>query len=138
MKKRVFDTTLINLFGEDDYKNHIYVGRHFWYSFHKNTDEYILTQQTFSKLCVTFIRGDVMFYVLEGYPEREFSTKMDSVMCRFLILDELDPHKEMKLNDIDMYRFDDRFTNILNFDNTDIDVADDYYDIDFYLKHGKS
>jgi hypothetical protein len=129
MKKRIIKTDLLSLFGRKDASNHVWIGRKFWYYFPHLSDEFLLTGKYLLRFTITYIRSNVYFYVLDDYPEIEFHCTADSAIGLLMMVDELDPIKEMSNWNVDLtkYRFDDKITKIVNFDNSDIDIPEDYY-----------
>jgi hypothetical protein len=129
MKKKIIQTDLLSLFGKKDASNHVFVGRKFWYYFASTSNEFLLTQKNLLRFTITHIRSGVYFYTLDDVPEVEFHCEQGSAIGLLMIVDELDPIKEMSNWNADLtkYRFDDRITKIINFDNSDIDIPEDYY-----------
>lgn len=128
MKKKIIKTDLISLFGKKDASDHVFIGRKFWYDFTSTSKEFLLAKKNLLRLTITYIRSGVYFYTLDDVPEVEFHCDANSAMGLMMIVDELDPIKEMtNWEDLTKYRFDDRITKIINFDNSDIDISENYY-----------
>ena len=129
MKKKIIKTDLLSLFGRKDAHNHVWVGRKFWYCFSHLSDEFLLTRKYLLRFTITYIRSNVYFYVLDGSPEIEFHCTADSAIGLLMMVDELDPIKEMSNWNVDLtkYRFDDKITKIVNFDNSDVDISEYFY-----------
>lgn len=128
MKKKIIKTDLLSLFGIKDANNHVFVGRKFWHFFASTSKEFLLVKKNFLRFTITHIRSGVYFYTLDDAPEVEFHCDKGSAIGLTMIVDELDPIKEMvNWENVTKYRFDDRITKIINFDNSDIDVPEDYY-----------
>ena len=123
-RKKLVQTDLISLFGELYYKNHLYVGRELWLKTDVGSPEYNVTHQEWNKIVITYIRTGVVFYSIVGYPEHEFYGLMGSMKVMKMKVAELDPSAEIDTNAfvLKQVRFDDTFTNIINFDNRDIEI----------------
>lgn len=126
MKKKIIRTDLLSLFGRKDASNHVFVGRKFWYYFASTSDEFLLAKKHLLRFTITHIRSGVYFYILDDAPEVEFHCDKDSAIGVLMIVDELDPIKEMSNWNVDLtkYRFDDKITKIVNFDNSDVDISE--------------
>ena len=131
MKRKIINTDLISLFGEQDYINHLYVGREFWLRTEIGTPEYNVSYKELNKIVITYIRTGVIFYTIVGYPEIEFYAAVGSLKVMRMKVAELDPVNEIDITvfDLDRVRFDDKLTKIVNFDNSDkeIDVPDEIF-----------
>lgn len=131
-KKKVINADLITLFGISDYSNHITVGRKYYSYFPDGSREinYIGGNGRHLKLTVTYVRSGIFFFTLDDKPDKEFNCHIDSYRGIHLIVETLDPELELHWqSDLNMYRFNDMFTKILNFNNEDVEVPDDYYDV---------
>ena len=123
-KKKIVGTDLISLFGELFYKDHLYVGRELWLKTDIGTPEYEVTHEEWNKIVITYIRTGVMFYTIVGHPEQEFYALIGSMKVMKMKVAELDPYKELDTTVfiLRQVRFDDKFTSIINFDNSDVEI----------------
>ena len=94
VQKYRVSTRLESLFG-NKYKNHIIVGKKFWWFFDCNTQIFKLTQQHWNKLEITYIRSGVVFYAVENVTG-EFHFDIDSIMAMQLEPEFLDPKKDLR------------------------------------------
>ena len=115
MKPKTLSTKMKDLYGVNEYHNHINVGDEFW------TDaDFIqeLTNRKWNKIHVTYVRSGAMFFTIEDsdVPEQYMGTK--SFVAAVMIKAKINPYMEFPdREDINNYRFDDRFTKVINFDN---------------------
>lgn len=124
MKRKIINTTLIDLFGEKDFINHLYVGRELWLKTEIGTPEYNVSHEELTKIVITYIRTGVIFYNVVGHPETEFYGIIGSMKVMTMKVAELDPVQEVDTNvfDLNLVRFDDELTKIIGFDNSDKEV----------------
>ena len=140
-KKTRYSTALNDLYGKK-YKEHIEVGREYWWCFPENSDVYKQTGKHWNKLKISCYRSRVYFYVLcddTYYPECHFDE--NSILAETLEYAQIDPMKDLDWSSLKMSKEDlekkycfaaDR-TEVLNWDNSeesDIDESKiDYFDI---------
>lgn len=119
VKKYSVSTKLESLFGKN-YKEHIRVGKKFWWFFDCNTQVFKLSQQHWNKLEVTYIRAGVVFYTIENI-DGEFHFEIDSIMAMGLEPEFLDPQKDLgsTIKHLEMFYFNSERTQIINFENTE-------------------
>lgn len=119
VKKYNVTTQLSGLFGEN-YKEHIQVGKKFWWFFDGNSQVFKLSNQHWNKLEITYIRSGVVFYTIENV-DGEFHFEIDSIMAMGLEPDVLDPQKELgaTIEHLEMFYFNSERTQIINFENTE-------------------
>ena len=112
-------TQLAGLFG-DNYKEHIQVGKKFWWLFDGNSQVFKLTNQYWNKLEITYIRAGVVFYTVENI-DGEYHFEIDSIMAMGLEPEFLDPQKELgaTIEHLEMFYFKSEKTQIINFENTE-------------------
>ena len=116
MKAKTLSTTMKDLYGLNYYHEHINVGDEFW------TDAGFiqeLTHHKWNKIHVTYVRSGAMFFIVEDadIPEQYMGTK--SFAASVMIKAKIDPRQEFPDRpDIDDFRFDDTFTEVVNFDNS--------------------
>ena len=124
MKRKIINTTLIDLFGEKDFINHLYKGRELWLRTEIGTPEWNVSHEELTKIVITYIRTGVIFYTVVGHPETEFYAASGSMKVMCMKVAELDPVNEVNTDvfDLNRVRFDDKITKIINFDNSDKDV----------------
>ena len=136
-KKQTIETTMESLYGED-YKIHIEIGKKFWVLFPKNHPVAMLTHQCEHIIKMTFYRSEHWFYKVVGFdevPEQCFHE--DSLLPQLMYPTELNPKKDIpkfanRKYAEQKYRFNDRHTNIIDWDNseytdTDIDLSSIFY-----------
>lgn len=70
-KKYILSTKLCDLYGNDNYEQHIEVGKEYWYYFGTDSDVGRKYGPGDYKLKVTYIRSGCLFYVLSDYPDIE-------------------------------------------------------------------
>ncbi len=149
-KKRHFSTSLVRLYGDERYIDHITVGRAYWYCWGSETDVYRHTKKHWNKIIVTYIRSGVVFYFLPefpDYPEQYFPT--NCFMAMNLEYAEFNPVKDLDwtafTNDDEYtkedlekrYCFDDERTQVIDWDNSREGEIDDN-DLDLFdLLHVK-
>ena len=129
MKAKTLSTIMKDLYGVNEYHKYIHVGDEFW-----SDAPFIqeLTNKKWNKIRVTYIRSGVMFFTIEDtdIPEQYIPTK--SFAAAIMIKAKIDPHKEFPYrDDLDYYRFDDKFTEVVNFDNRENKEIDDEYELLF-------
>lgn len=119
VRKYNVTTQLAGLFG-DNYKQHIQVGKKFWWLFDCNSQVFKLTNQYWNKLEITYIRAGVVFYTIENI-DGEFHFEIDSIMAMGLEPEVLDPQKELgaTIEHLEMFYFKSEKTKIINFENTE-------------------
>lgn len=71
---------LRNLYDEE-YAEHIKVGDRFRCNFSSDDEEYRFTKNGEATIVITYIRSGVVFYIIEGHPEKEFHFHIHSVMA---------------------------------------------------------
>ena len=118
-----------DLYGVNEYHEHIHVGDEFW-----SDAPFIqeLTGKKWNKIRATYVRSGVMFFTTEhtDIPEQYMATK--SFAAAVMIRAKIDPYKEFSdRDDLDFYRFDDKFTEVVNFDNREDKEIDDEYELLF-------
>lgn len=119
VKKYNVTTQLSGLFGEN-YKEHIQVGKKFWWFFDDNSQVFKLTNQHWNKLEITYIRAGVVFYTIENI-DGEYHFEIDSIMAMGLEPEFLDPQKDLGtiIDYLEMFYFNSERTQIINFENTE-------------------
>jgi hypothetical protein len=119
VKKYNVTTRLEGLFGKN-YKEHIQVGKKFWWFFDGNSQVFKLTNQHWNKLEITYIRAGVVFYAVENVTG-EFHFEIDSIMAMQLEPEILDPQKDLgdTIEHLEMFYFNSERTQIINFENTE-------------------
>ena len=119
VKKYNVTTRLEGLFGKN-YKEHIQVGKKFWWFFDGNSQVFKLTQQHWNKLEITYIRAGVVFYTIE-YIDDEYHFEIDSIMAMQLEPEFLDPQKDLDstVEHLEKFYFNSEKTQIINFENTE-------------------
>jgi hypothetical protein len=119
VKKYNVTTQLSGLFGKN-YKEHIQVGKKFWWFFDGNSQVFKLSNQHWNKLEITYIRAGVVFYTIENV-DGEFHFEIDSIMAMGLEPEFLDPQKELSatIEHLEMFYFNSERTQIINFENTE-------------------
>ena len=131
VKRTTLSTRILDLYGRDEYHLHIEVNREYWYYFageNKISDKY---GPGWYKLKVTYIRSGCMFYTLPDYPDiEEDFCSIRSFMASVFELAEIDPIKDLKINEdnsyLKKYRFDDTRTIVKNWDNSEyMEINDD-------------
>ena len=117
IKKYNVTTRLEGLFGKN-YKEHIQVGKKFWWFFDGNSEVFKLTNQHWNKLEVAYIRAGVVFYTIENV-EEEFHFEIDSIMAMQLEPEFLDPQKDLgsTVEHLEKFYFNSERTQIINFEN---------------------
>ena len=136
IKKTTISTSMGSLYGKKKYHEYIRVGETYIYWFPENSDVGRFTGKTWVKFTVTYIRSNVAFYILPDYPDfEEHSFSVKSIMAEQMMPIVLDPYKEEfdKIWNIDLkrYRFDDSYTDVINFDNSE-EVEVDENDITIF------
>lgn len=115
VKAKTYSTTLKDLYGVDGYAERIKVGDEFWTdALHIEN----LTGKKWNKVKVSYVRSGIVFFnvVGEELPEQYFP--IDSFDVAMFIKARLDPYKDLeKMPGLDRCRFDDRLTEVVNFDN---------------------
>lgn len=133
MKRITFGTTLQDLYGKDEYPNHVEVGRCYWTFFATCMNPEICekTNSHWLKIKITYIRSGVAFYTICGYENEipENALFLTSIRAAQLEPVELDPIKELphlfdNERQYKLYRFDDDRTVIVNYDNEDKEVEE--------------
>lgn len=119
VKKYNVTTRLESLFGKN-YKEHIQVGKKFWWFFDGNSQVFKLTQQYWNKLEITYIRAGVVFYTIENIDD-EYHFEIDSIMAMQLEPEFLDPQNDLgaTIDHLEMFYFKSEKTQIINFENTE-------------------
>ena len=119
VKKYNVTTRLEGLFGKN-YKEHIQVGKKFWWFFDGNSQVFKLTQQHWNKLEITYIRAGVVFYTIEHIDD-EYHFEIDSIMAMQLEPEFLDPQKDLgsTVEYLEKFYFNSERTQIINFENTE-------------------
>ena len=119
VKKYNVSTRLEGLFGKN-YKEHIQVGKKFWWFFDGNSQVFKLTNQHWNKLEITYIRAGVVFYAVENITG-EFHFEIDSIMAMQLEPEILDPQKDLgaTIDHLEMFYFNSERTQVINFENTE-------------------
>lgn len=122
VKKTVFGTRLIDLYGKDC-EDRVIAGKRYWYWFGEQEKIYELTNEHWHLVEITYVRSGVAFYVISGYEEQipEAFMMFGSFMIRELEPEILDPCKDLShFGDIlnSSCCFDDSRTKIVNFDNS--------------------
>lgn len=130
LKRKSFSTTLVDLYGRDNYQSHIEEGREYWWCFPHTSEIYEKTHQDWHKLKVTYVRSKCFFYVFTDTDamDEQFCA-VDSIMGASLVFAELDPSNDLEfVSELSMhlYRFNDEKTVIKNWDNDEyVEVDDD-------------
>ncbi len=133
--KKCFSTVVSDLWGRDNYQEHIVVGREFWWCYPSAHDIAILARRNWVKIKVTYIRSGCMFYICPDFPyiDEQFCA-IDSVFASTLILAEIDPIKDLgdKLGDIEAaklkYCFNTDHTVVHNWPNErEIEIDENKY-----------
>lgn len=125
LKKTCFSTKLSDLYGIDNYQNHIEVNREYWYYFFGDCDICNTYGTGWYKIKVTYIRSKCMFYIFSDYPDMpEQFCPINCFLASCLVFAEIDPLKDLKnemSKNIDYnkikYCFDDKHTIVKNWDN---------------------
>ena len=124
LNKIFLSTQLRDLYGKDEYQNHIKVGREYWaYVTYKSDD----IKTGWYKIRITYIRSGCMFYV---FSDHNYGEDYAPVKCFWTsVLEEviLDPIKELNFTESDekLYYFNDERTKIINWSNEKIIETDD-------------
>lgn len=119
VQKYKVSTRLESLFGKK-YKDHIIVGKKFWWFFDCNTQVFKLTNQHWNKLEITYIRAGVVFYTIENVTG-EFYFDINSIMAMQLEPEFLDPQTELgaTIEHLERFYFNSERTQVINFKNTE-------------------
>ena len=109
-------TVLYDLYGEDNYQDHIEIGREYWCLFPASD---IIKYSGWYKIKITYIRSNCVFYVFSDHPEiSEQFCGINSFLISSLEFAELDPEKDLKLDNVEImkkvYYFDDTRTIVHN------------------------
>lgn len=138
-KKIRYSTVLEDLYGKEDYKKHLEVGREYWWYWPGSSDVFEHTHEHWTKIKITFERSGVYFYVLPDYPDfTEHFFPVDCFLASHLQYAEIDPMKDLVWdngvnNELSReylekrYYFSDEKTVVLNWDNSpesEIDESD--------------
>ena len=75
--------TLGKIYGEHNYHKYVESGEKYKYMFDSGSGEAILAGKCYLEITITGIRSGVVFYTVEGHPEKEFHCDLKSVMCAF-------------------------------------------------------
>lgn len=76
--------TLKDIYGERSYHKYVESGEKYKYLFSSTSEEALLTGKCYLEITITHIRSGVVFYTIEGHPEKEFHCDLKSAMCAFL------------------------------------------------------
>ena len=119
VQKYKVTTRLEGLFGKN-YKEHIQVGKKFWWFFDGNSQVFKLTNQHWNKMEITYIRSGVVFYTIENV-DGEYHFAIDSIMAMQMEPEFLDPQKDLgaTIDHLEMFYFNSERTQIVNFENTE-------------------
>ena len=111
-------TRLEGIFGKN-YKDHIQIGKKYWWFFGENSQVYKQTHQHWNKLEITYIRSGVVFYIVENV-EAEYHFELESIMAMQIEPEFFDPVEELgkKIDDLSGIYFNSERTVIVNFENS--------------------
>ena len=140
VKKTSLSTQLVDLYGRDKYQSHIEIGREYWWCWPTNSDVYRHTHQTWNKIRITYQRAGASFYVLTDfpdYPEHYFDD--NTIFAETLEFAQIDPMKDVDWGERNKskeylekrYRFYDKRTEVLNWDNSEESNIEES-EIDFF------
>ena len=126
IKKTRFSTMLSDLYGRDNYQEHLIIGREYWWNFPETSDVYRATGRFWNKLKITYRRSGCIFYKIIDAPNiDEQFCPVSCFLSSTLIFADLDPIKDLpfiKEEGIEkcqqIYCFDDTRTIIHNWDNS--------------------
>lgn len=123
IKKTTYSTQICDLYGRNDYANHIELNREYWWMWPEDSDVARYTGQCWNKLKVSYLRSGCVFYILPEFPDfGEHFFAASCFLASTLILADINPEKDIKFEeDIEMakkkYRFDDTRTVVNNWPN---------------------
>ena len=126
MKKICLSTVLCDLYGKDNYKDHIEIGREYW-GFFPVSDN--IKYSGWYKIKITYIRSNCVFYIFSDHPEiPEDFCGINSFLMSRIEFAELDPEKDLKLDNVEMmkkvYYFDDTRTIVHNWpEDKEMDIS---------------
>ena len=126
IKKTRFSTMLSDLYGRDNYQEHLIVGREYWWNFPETSDVYRATGRFWNKLRITYRRSGCIFYkIIDAHNLDEQFCPVSCFLSSTLIFADLDPIEDLpfiKEEGIEkcqqIYCFDDTRTVIHNWDNS--------------------
>lgn len=81
LKKRY---TLKDIYGKNSCYEQVKVGDKYKFSFTTTSKEALLAGKCYLEITITHIRSEVVFYTIEGYPEKEFHCDLKSIMVAYL------------------------------------------------------
>lgn len=133
-KKTRYSTVLEDLYGKEDYKKHLEVGREYWWHWPGSSDVFEHTHEHWTKIKITFERSGVYFYVLPDYPDfTEHFFPVDCFLASHLQYAEIDPMKDLDWRGYEKmtkeylekrFCFADEKTIVLNWDNSPTSVLE--------------
>lgn len=116
MKVKTILTNLKDLYGLNYYAEHLRVGDELWTDEGKFEE---ITNKKWNKIKITYLRSGVMFFELVGFDIPEQAVFISSFNVSVMKVAKLDPYKEFPDKKwLNNYRFDDTFTEVVNFDNS--------------------
>lgn len=146
-KKTRYSTVLEDLYGKEDYKKHLEVGREYWWHWPGSSDVFEHTHEHWTKIKITFERSGVYFYVLPDYPDfTEHFFPVDCFLASHLQYAEIDPMKDLDWRGYEKmtkkylekrFCFADEKTIVLNWDNSPTSVLEDDEIDAFAFLHGE-
>ena len=123
MKAKTLSTVMKDLYGVNEYPKYIQEGDEF------RTDAALvqeITHKKWNKIHVTYVRSKVMFFTIIGVNVQEQYFPTHSYAAATMIKAKIDPYVDFHWHkNLDNYRFDDTFTEVVNFDNRKDKEIDD-------------
>ena len=134
--KQCFSTVISDLWGRDNYQDHVIVDREYWWYFGSSDSDIVNKYgKGWYKIKITYIRSGCLFYVFSDYPDiKENFCPVNCFMTSTFVLAEIDPIKDLgdKLGDIEAaklkYCFNTDHTVVHNWPNErEIEIDEDEY-----------